>query len=309
MNKMLLVVSLTISTVSIAQDNSLPTQGNVGIGTLTPSSRLDVNGTMKVDSCLIVKDTLITMGDARIGETLKVEGDIVAPNLGGVVDFDASKLVFTDNQGFILKGDSDEAIEWIGNGIYSKQCPSDPFADVPNPVWVNGLNKIFIDCPPVQVGIGNNEPRTRLDVSGGIYGGVVMIGQEPASAEGRLHINTQLPSSTASNVIIVENNNRRIMQLDNSGLLRTREVIVDTQVWPDYVFEGDYVLMPLIEVEAYIEKNGHLPKVPSAEEVEENGQSLGQINQILLEKIEELTLYLIEQQKQIDELKLQIQNK
>ncbi len=128
---------LFFSSAVKAQDNTLPTQGNVGIGTMNPTSRLDVNGTMKVDSCLIVKDTLITLHDARIGETLKVEGDIVAPNLGQVADFDAAKLLFVDDQGFILKGDSDEAIEHLSGIIYSKQCPADPFADVPNPVVVN----------------------------------------------------------------------------------------------------------------------------------------------------------------------------
>ncbi len=264
---------------------------------------------MKVDSCLIVKDTLITLHDARIGETLKVDGAIVAPNLGEVTNYNLSKLVFVDEQGFILKGNSDEATDYLTNIIYSKQCPSDPFANVPKPVWVSDTNKIIIDCPPVRVGIGNNQPRTRLDVTGGIYGGVVMIGQNPATAEGRLHINTQLPSTVSSNVIIVQNNDRRIMQLDNSGLLRTREVKVDAQVWPDYVFDKEYVLMPLNEVEAFIQANGHLPNVPSAEEVVVDGQDLGEMNRILLEKIEELTLHMIEQQKQIDALRVEISNK
>ena len=146
-------------------------------------------------------------------------------------------------------------------------------------------------------------------MTGGIYGGVVMIGQNPATAEGRLHINTQLPSTVSSNVIIVQNNDRRIMQLDNSGLLRTREVKVDAQVWPDYVFDKEYVLMPLNEVEAFIQANGHLPNVPSAEEVVVDGQDLGEMNRILLEKIEELTLHMIEQQKQIDALRVEISNK
>lgn len=309
MKKTLLILSYLIISTAYAQENTLPTTGNIGIGTLTPSARLDVNGTMKVDSCLIVKDTLITLHDARIGETLKVEGAIVAPNLAEATNFDISKLLFVDDQGFILKGNSDEATDYLANVIYSKQCPTDPFADVPNPVWVNDTNKIFIDCPPVRVGIGNNQPRTRLDVTGGIYGGVVMIGQNPATAEGRLHINSLLPSTSSSNVMIVQNNDRRIMQLDNSGLLRTREVKVDTQVWPDYVFDQEYVLMPLSEVEAYIQSKGHLPNVPSAQEVIAEGQDLGEMNRILLEKIEELTLYMIEQQKQIDALKVEISNK
>ena len=69
--------------------------------------------------------------------------------------------------------------------------------------------------------------------------------------------------------------------------------------FPDYVFKEDYRLMPLAEVQAYIQANGHLPKVPTAQEVEANGQDLGLIQQKLLEKIEELTLYTIEQDQKL----------
>ncbi|MCB0778026.1 MAG: hypothetical protein KDB87_14355, partial [Flavobacteriales bacterium] len=72
--------------------------------------------------------------------------------------------------------------------------------------------------------------------------------------------------------------------------------------------EPDYDLMTLEEVEAYIKKNGHLPNVPSAREVEENGLGLGEMNKILLEKVEELTLHLIEQQKRLDEQAAMIQD-
>ena len=64
--------------------------------------------------------------------------------------------------------------------------------------------------------------------------------------------------------------------------------------FPDYVFDSDYQLMPLADVRAYIQANGHLPKMPTATEVEATGQDLGLIQQKLLEKIEELTLYVIE---------------
>jgi len=69
--------------------------------------------------------------------------------------------------------------------------------------------------------------------------------------------------------------------------------------WPDYVFDEEYDLMSLPELETTIESLGHLPGVPSAEEVEENGHALGQMDAILLEKVEELTLHLIEMNKQI----------
>ena len=67
--------------------------------------------------------------------------------------------------------------------------------------------------------------------------------------------------------------------------------------WPDYVFESNYGLRPLSEVEAYVNANKHLPEVPSAKTVEAEGQNLGEIQATLLKKVEELTLYLIEQDK------------
>ena len=73
--------------------------------------------------------------------------------------------------------------------------------------------------------------------------------------------------------------------------------------WPDSVFGTDYRLRSLSETEAYIREHGHLPDVPSATEVEEGGLSLGEMNKVLLQKVEELTLHVIELQKQIDELK------
>lgn len=78
---------------------------------------------------------------------------------------------------------------------------------------------------------------------------------------------------------------------------------VDWIPWPDYVFAKEYKLRNLKQVEDFINKNSHLPEVPSAEEVKENGIEVGDMQRTLLKKIEELTLYIIDQQKQIDELK------
>ena len=76
--------------------------------------------------------------------------------------------------------------------------------------------------------------------------------------------------------------------------------------WPDYVFEKDYKLLTLDQVEEHIEEKGHLPNIPSAKEVEEKGSfSLGEMNKKLLEKVEELTLYTIAQEKKIKKLQKQ----
>ncbi|WP_420319190.1 LamG-like jellyroll fold domain-containing protein [Ekhidna sp.] len=73
--------------------------------------------------------------------------------------------------------------------------------------------------------------------------------------------------------------------------------------WPDYVFEPTYNLRSLEETEAYIQSNKHLPEIPSAKEMEANGVQLGEMNMLLLKKIEELTLHTIAQQKEIEQLK------
>ena len=73
--------------------------------------------------------------------------------------------------------------------------------------------------------------------------------------------------------------------------------------WPDFVFEKEYDLIGLLETESFIKKYGHLPNVPSAEEVKQNGISLGEMDAKLLQKIEELTLHTIQQQKEIEDLK------
>ncbi|RNC79855.1 MAG: hypothetical protein ED557_12005 [Balneola sp.] len=83
------------------------------------------------------------------------------------------------------------------------------------------------------------------------------------------------------------------------GSIGAREVVVEATSWPDYVFHPDYELRSLSEIEAHIKAKGHLPEVPSARQVEEEGQHLGEMQQLLLKKIEELTLHTIEQQKLI----------
>lgn len=69
--------------------------------------------------------------------------------------------------------------------------------------------------------------------------------------------------------------------------------------WPDYVFKSDYRLRPLSEIERHITERGHLPNLPSAEDIAKHGVNVGEMDAKLVEKIEELTLYTIQQDKQI----------
>jgi len=90
-------------------------------------------------------------------------------------------------------------------------------------------------------------------------------------------------------------------KLNVDGVVGAREVIVEIDDWCDYVFEDEYELMTLPEVKAFIEANGHLPNIDPAILIETEGLNLGEIQRLQMEKIEELTLYTIEQQEQLDE--------
>ncbi|GHT77654.1 hypothetical protein AGMMS50262_19240 [Bacteroidia bacterium] len=95
--------------------------------------------------------------------------------------------------------------------------------------------------------------------------------------------------------------------LDVYGTIRAKEVKIEVSGWPDYVFDSNYSLPGLQTVSEHIEANKHLPGIPSAAEVAENGVSIGEMQAKLLQKVEELTLYLIRQENTIQELRTKIE--
>ncbi|WBS73743.1 hypothetical protein [Elizabethkingia meningoseptica] len=97
-------------------------------------------------------------------------------------------------------------------------------------------------------------------------------------------------------------------KLDVNGTVHAKEVKVDMTGWADFVFHKDYELPTLDEVEKHIQEKGHLPNIPNTKEVTENGLSLGESQKLLLQKIEELTLYSIEQNKRIQKLEEKIKS-
>jgi hypothetical protein len=99
----------------------------------------------------------------------------------------------------------------------------------------------------------------------------------------------------------------------NGNAIATAITVKQNASWPDYVFKKDYTLPALSEVKVYIDQNLHLPEIPSAQEIAKDGQNLGEMNRLLLKKVEELTLYLIEKDaqdkqkdKQLDELQKRV---
>jgi len=92
-----------------------------------------------------------------------------------------------------------------------------------------------------------------------------------------------------------------------NGNIRAKEIKVETASWPDYVFEENYASPSLAEIENYIKVHKHLPEIPSAEEVKAaNGVSLGEMNNKLLKKMEEMTLHMIEMNKRLNVLNDQV---
>lgn len=86
-------------------------------------------------------------------------------------------------------------------------------------------------------------------------------------------------------------------------LIASEVTALNSGFWPDYVFSGDYKLMKLADLKKYITEKKHLPNIPAATEIEKNGVQLGDMSKRLMEKVEELTLYIFQLQDQIDELK------
>jgi hypothetical protein len=95
------------------------------------------------------------------------------------------------------------------------------------------------------------------------------------------------------------------LSVSGKATFEEAEVKLST-LWPDYVFASNYNLAPLDSVETFIQKNSHLPNVPSAQEVSEKGINLGNMDAVLLQKIEELTLYNIQMHKQMEAMKAEI---
>lgn len=262
------------------------TDGNkIGVYNANPSSTLDIGGKTRTEELQVTGGVLGAgnvladidgNGNASWVDIVSIIGeDLWDENNGNVYRLEGNLGLGTNNpQGVIDISDQYEAghqLIRVGNDSYLTDV------DNGNTLGVFGIQ----DNTTGAIKLGSNGPR--------------LYGANHCLAIGT----TQTPSEYTLAV---------------GGTIGATRVIVRIEdewpAWPDFVFNEDYTLPKLSEIESFVKENKHLPGVPSAEEVKENGQDLGAINTILLQKIEELTLLMIEQQKsmekqqeEIDELK------
>ena len=168
----------------------------------------------------------------------------------------------------------------------------------------NGTGKIVLS-PSGKIGIGSVSSGSHLF---NVNGTTRITGETTLESNlvinGAMYINNSLYCDNNGNLSVGASahiGNGFVCDID--GNLKVTHLKVTISDWPDYVFGDNHQLMPLNDVKNYIETNGHLPQMPSALEIENDGADLGEINRILVQKVEELTLYIIDLQQQIEELK------
>ncbi|MGV3613400.1 MAG: hypothetical protein ACO1N0_20750 [Fluviicola sp.] len=368
---LLSLAALLTANQSFSQENTISENGNVGLGTgsTAPTARLTVAGSTRIDSTLVVGDSVFMSSNARVGADLKVDGDLYLPNISTLNSIHEEYILVSGENGITKK----VSFGTLKDTYYNSPC-SLVGGIVASPSWANGPNKLFVECPQVWVGIGTNTPTRHLDVRGDIKSTGHLWANTSISIGADLNtfskfniVNTNRTAAIQANTVgnalpyqrlmffeydhadtkILEvintatNRNPIVlradgqMDLDNgvvntfhfgtdgqfsvsnatqktfvveaNGLTRARKIKVDADVWADYVFEEDYPLMPLAEVENFVKEHKHLPSIPSEKTMKDKGIDVAEMNVKMMEKIEELTLYLIAQNKELEKVKAELE--
>lgn len=285
------------------------TSGFVGIGKLNPTSMLDVNGQIIAVGASFPKSIPNGTVFANFNEELKNTNVLSA---GTVVDplNDSKTFNFYD---FPSSPTRPNSSVWFGvqnrNDMARFTFSATQGAEGHLTVYDKNQAEVFrvLDYGNENVILQMPKPDTRFII--GDYSSYTpslthkfYVKEGSALIEGNIFTDSNVGIGTSNFV-----DGTDTYRLSVNGAVRASRVKVYT-TWADYVFEKDYDLPTLEEVERYIIEKGHLQDIPSAKEVEKNGIELGEMNKLLLQKIEELTLYIIEMNKELQTVKKQIKN-
>jgi hypothetical protein len=303
--------------------NSPTSNINVGIGTTNPTSTLEVNGEVKAKKGVFTNSLpdgqiFIDANERNVKSNVFSAGSFVSSTsrMMNFLDYPISNINNKSRFWFSIddRSDNQRFRVYAETGGYgglevndAKQRNVFKVAEENTP---DGCNFSHISIPQANTKliIGSSYENLTLDenakykliVKRGTCGSTFLDGSGSALIEGNIVSMGNMSIGTSNFV-----DGADTYRLSVKGKIRAEEIKV-YNTWADYVFSKDYKLLNLKEVEKYIAKNGHLPNVPSAKEVTEKGLELGEMVKIQQEKIEELTLYLIQQNKDMEELKTQM---
>jgi hypothetical protein len=325
MNKItVLIGALCVSFSSIGQNsNPYPTTGSLGLGTATPAAgyQLQIHGVSTYTNPTTYYYDFTDMGivatipgtaqgiTSRMGFTNPTTG--ATANDGTILRQSGKNFVLQNVENELLSFQSNRALinlDGVNNrisiGATTQYTGTSNAALNINQLGDNGLK--------VMAGAGGkyglSVTATNTDYATLIYSFTnTALPTFSTKGNGITELYYRYAGGTAVNLFTIRNNDRKILQVSNDGILRSREIIVDALNWADYVFDPNYQLMSLDSLQTYIEENNHLPNVPSTEEVSQQGVNVAKTDAILLEKIEELTLYILQQQEMLKTLEEEIE--
>ncbi len=166
-------------------------------------------------------------------------------------------------------------------------------------VWTASGDNIYYNTGNVTVGDTTDNGRLYVKNDSTGLNGMVINQTVNTDTTSALKLEVEGNSSKA---LIIEAAGTTQFQINGNGKAYAREVEVTLNPFPDYVFEKDYQLMPLDQLKIFIEKNKHLPNVRTGKDIDQNGIGLGDLSHKQMEKIEELTLYILQMNERLNKL-------